>query len=154
MEYVKTSLCMAGPHTCFGCCGRDYKKDDIPETILKNTLDLKYKTDLKSFKDRFPKDELRGCGVCANLIYSDEEKSKTTCPLHPMQTPDKSDMREGHCDISFSCKAAFLFEGWNERIRNKFIQFLKEKGDDLTTYSLKMDADEYIEEFMDYLFEK
>ncbi|RME78431.1 hypothetical protein D6774_01230 [Candidatus Woesearchaeota archaeon] len=139
---------MAGPHTCFGCCGRDYIKEELKQAIHKNTLEFKSAKDLVAFRERLPKDQLRACGVCANLIFSDETKSRTLCPLHPQQTPDGKDLREGHCDISFSCKAAFAYEGWDEKTRKKFLAFLREQNDDLINYSIKMDSDEYFEEFL------
>jgi len=145
--FLKTSLCQSGPHTCFGCCGRKFVKADIKATVHKNTLEFNESKDLQNFKDRFDKDDVRACGVCCNLIFSDKEETKVHCPLHPLRNKEGIEYREGHCDISYACKSASLFERWDEPTRTAFIEFLKSKGEDMYTYSLSIDNNTYLKEF-------
>lgn len=95
-----------------------------------------------AFRDRtFPDDLLNG--VCRNLI---EEKGRLICPLHPSRHNGK-DLRKGHCDINFLCKAAKEFAGWDKRKRERFLQFLQDKKVDSIDYSLKMENNSWLEEF-------
>ena len=132
---------------CMGCCGYDFEsKEKIKEAIFKNTLEFKHaapqtEKEFESFRERFPPMDLRH-GVCRNLI---EEKGRFLCPLHPAR--HGKDLRAGHCEIDYLCRAAEEFEKWDEDKKKKFIRFIEEKKLDHVDYSVQMDNDSLLEEF-------
>mgnify|MGYP001614592483 FL=1 len=134
---------------CMGCCGFDFEsKEKIKEAVFKNNVEFKH-TNPKTaeefirFRDRRPSRDLRN-GVCRNLI---QEEGCYLCPLHPAR--HGKDLRIGHCDIEYLCKTATLFENWSEEKKKKFIAFIESKRLDNTEYSIRMDNDSLLKEFME-----
>ena len=131
-----------------GCCGFDFEsKEKIKEAVFKNNLEFKHanpKTEEEfiQFRDRRPARDLRN-GVCRNLI---EEKGCYLCPLHPAR--HGKDLRIGHCDTEYFCNAAKLFQNWNEEKKNRFMNFIENKKLDNTEYSIRMDNNSLLKEFM------
>lgn len=145
---VKLSILCQLKDGCMGCCGHDFlSKEKIKEAVRENTEEYeavgpKREGEFLAFRDRiFPDDLLNG--VCRNLV---EEKGKLICPLHPLRHNGK-DLRKGHCDINYLCKAAKEFAGWDKRKRERFLQFLRDKKVDSIDYSLKMENNSWLEEF-------
>jgi len=132
--------------SCFGCCGHSYtSKEDVLEAIDKNTLEYSGYDNQKRFMER--SNSLRACGICRNVVYLD--KNKVGCPLHPKL--NKKDIRVGHCDTKYKCKTKKLFDTWNQNKKVKFVLFLtKLKKDGLSwyDYSIRMDNDEILKEFI------
>lgn len=133
---------------CMGCCGHDFSKDKIKETIIENTVEFKEhnprsEKELVGFRDRYRAGHL--ChGVCRNLI---EEDGQLVCPLHPRRNKGK-DLRKGHCDTSYFCNTVRQFSNWDWDRQNEFIHFIKKKKLNSIDFSLKMDNGELLEEFL------
>lgn len=133
---------------CMGCCGYDFEsKEKIQQAVFKNNLEFKHANPQTEegfirFRDRRPSRDLRN-GVCRNLI---EEKGCYLCPLHPAR--HGKDLRIGHCDTDYFCKTATLFEKWSEEKKKKFIAFVENKKLDNTEYSIRMDDNSLLKEFM------
>ncbi len=131
-----------------GCCGHDFEsKEKIQQAVFKNNLEFKHadpktEEDYLKFRDRRPSRDLRN-GVCRNLI---QEQGCYLCPLHPAR--HSKDLRVGHCDIDYLCNTAKLFEKWDEEKKKKFIAFVESKKLDNTTYSILMDNNSLLKEFM------
>lgn len=133
---------------CMGCCGHDFVKDKIKESIELNTQEFQEtqpqsKAELIQFRDRRPSFDLRN-GVCRNLI---EEKGRLVCPLHPLRHKNKEDWRLGHCDINHLCDTAKEFATWHLRKQEEFITFIEAKGLNNLEYSLAMETGELLKEF-------
>ena len=119
-----------------------------------NTLTyLTYRNQGKSmekFRDRSK--FLRSSGICYNLIFLGFEKDRKSrvvgCPLHPEQNNGK-DLRIGYCEINHLCKAAQLYNRWGKKRKQEFIRFLKAKKLDWYEYSVRMDNNELIDEFLE-----
>ena len=127
-----------------GCCGHDFlSKEKIKEAVTRNTHELHCFKDLVKFRDRAFKDDLR-FGVCRNLI---EKNGKMFCPLHPAL--NKKDLREGHCSVDHLCKTAMEFEKWDEKKKEKFLDFIESKKLDNLDYSMMMDEGKLLKEFLD-----
>lgn len=133
-----------------GCCGYGFRsKEKIQEAVDENTKEFNSSNPITEekfilFRDRRQKMDLRD-GVCRNLI---KEGGCFLCPLHPARH-DGKDLRIGHCDINYLCKTAEKFEGWDENKRKKFLQFIEGKNMDNITYSIKMDDNSLLNEFLD-----
>ncbi len=142
MAYKKSSVCQIPGIGCFGCCGYDFtSKKPIKAALKKNTEEYKKYKDKIKFRDRSKK--LRKCGICKNLIL---KRNKIYCSLHPEQNKDK-DLRIGHCDVKFICKAARKYDKWPDDTRKKFLKFIKDKKIDWYDYSIKMDNNILLKEF-------
>lgn len=134
---------------CMGCCGHSFvSKDKIQEAVSENTKEFKSlnpSTEEKFivFRDRRQKMDLRD-GVCRNLV---NEKGNFFCPLHPVRHQGK-DLRVGHCDINYLCRTAKTFEGWDEIKKRKFLRFIESRKMDNITYSMKMDDNSLLKEFL------
>ena len=134
-----------------GCCGREFKdKLSVAKGIEKNTLEFdRHKDKLRAFMDRSK--DLRESGICRNLVY-DVRRDMVYCPLHPDINQGK-DLRVDHhfCDIMHVCRGAFLFEHWDDTMKNDFIKFLKVKKKkgalDWYAYSLGMADGSLVDEF-------
>jgi len=133
-----------------GCCGRDFLgKAKIQEAIRKNTAEFKEASpdteqEFLAFRERRNPDDLRN-GVCRNLI---EENGKLLCPLHPARQQGK-DLRIGHCDVNYLCKTAKIFATWSEGRQARFIKFVEDKNLDNISYSVLMDKNKLLVEFME-----
>ena len=133
---------------CMGCCGHDFhSKQKIKEAIKRNNkefwlVDKDNPQDLIYFRDRAHPYDLR-FGVCRNLI---EEKGRIFCPLHPAL--NKKDLREGHCAINHLCLTAIQFNKWNIEKQQKFLDFIKSKNLDNVEYSMLMDNNGLLNEFL------
>lgn len=154
MKYLPTDLCHIDNMTCFGCCGHHFtSKKDIERALILNTLTyIKHRDDEKPIKDFRDRSKLiRSCGICFNLVLLDFEKDKKArkigCPLHPKLNNGK-DLREGYCEIDHLCKAAFMFNEFDDNMKEKFLKLIKSKNLDWYDYSLKMDNNELINEFL------
>ncbi len=150
MTYAVSQICIIGDLTCMGCCGNTFgSAEELADAIWRNTLEFRESTDKITFKDRAEKDTLRSCGVCKNLIFSDDKMTKVKCPLHPVfnSPEEKGDLREGHCDTVHLCRAAFLYNVWDEKKKKKFVAFLLGKKLDWYTFSMGMDSNSLLEEF-------
>jgi hypothetical protein len=138
---------------CMGCCGHDFlSKNKTKEAITKNTKqfysqNIKTKTAYLEFRDRYDITNLKN-GVCRNLI---EKEGCFLCPLHPSLHKDE-DLREGHCDVNYLCKSAHEFSKWDEVKKKRFIDFIKKKELDNLSYSMKMDNNSLIDEFLENEF--
>ena len=132
-----------------GCCGHDFiSKQKIKEAIDQNTKEFNSsnpQTEEKfiQFRDRRQSMDLRD-GVCRNLI---EEKGCFLCPLHPARHQGK-DLRIGHCDTNYLCKTAKKFEHWDDDLKKEFLRFISNKNLDNVTYSMKMDDNSLLREFL------
>ena len=150
MAMTISNVCFLGKLSCMGCCGRDYtSKKDIVEAIRKNTFEFEDSKSPEEFRDRIDSKYLRDCGVCRNLIFSDKSAKSVKCPLHPAfnKAKDGSDLREGHCEIEYLCKAAFLFDLWDERKQIAFVKFIENKKLNWFNYSMGMNDDSFVDEF-------
>jgi len=133
-----------------GCCGHDFLgKSKIEEAIKKNTLEFKEanpqtEEEFLVFRERRHPDDLRN-GVCRNLI---EENGKLLCPLHPARHEGK-DLRVGHCDVNYLCKTAKTFATWSAERKTRFVKFVEEKKLDNITYSVLMDKNKLLTEFVE-----
>ena len=117
MKMTHSGVCVIGDLVCMGCCGRDYtSREEVEAGIETNTREYNNLMDRKSFRDRTDSRYLRYCGICKNLIYADQKKDRVVCPLHPAFNgkDDSEDLREGHCDVKYLCKAAQLFNTWDD----------------------------------------
>ncbi|MFH0978547.1 MAG: hypothetical protein V1837_04565 [Candidatus Woesearchaeota archaeon] len=142
MKYTHSRLCQINHTGCFGCCGHTFgSKDEADIAIKKNTLEFAEYTDKREFMNR--SQELRECGICRNLIRL--PNGKLGCPLHP--AVNEEDLRVGHCDVEHLCKAAQLFDSWDEKKQKKFLRFIKKQKLDWYDYSIKIDNDELINAF-------
>ncbi len=136
---------------CMGCCGHDFgTKEQIKEAIRENTTEFlasnpKTEQQFLAFRDRAHPFDLR-YGVCRNLI---EEKGCNLCPLHPTRHRGK-DLRINHCDVNYLCKTATLFAMWNKQRQAEFIQFIENKKLDNLTYSIVMDNNSLLGEFVEH----
>ena len=134
---------------CMGCCGHDFiSRDKIKIAIKKNTEDFNkakpmVKAQFLKFRDRYHPMDLN-FGVCRNLI---EHSGQLFCPLHP-NLHDGKDLREGHCDINHLCKTAKEFAKWDKDKQEQFLLFVKDKTIDNLTYSMQMDDNTLLEEFL------
>jgi hypothetical protein len=154
-----TSLCQNKDLglSCFGCCGNNYTtRKDVLRDIRINTLRFeKYKErfDLPAQKEAFfgflnaVSSDIRQSGVCKLLVYLDKKRRLVGCPLHPGQNNGK-DFRDNHCEKYHQCKANFLFTKWPKQKQKLFIQFLKDKNLDFYEYSIRLDNDQLINEFL------
>lgn len=139
------TLCQLMNHGCFGCCGNNFEgKIEVYSGIKENTNELKKINNLSKFKSRLKKNEVKECGVCANLILKGK---RMLCPLHPMQN-NGEDIREGHCDINHLCKTAFHFKKWDTKTKNKFVRFVKSKKHDWYDFSINADNGKMLDEFL------
>ncbi len=135
---------------CMGCCGHDFgSKEQMQQAITENTQEFntahpQTEQQFLTFRDRAHPFDLR-YGVCRNLI---EEKGCHLCPLHPTRHRGK-DLRIGHCDTNYLCQTATLFAGWNTQQQEAFIHFIEAKKIDHLTYSIAMDNNTLLKEFLD-----
>ena len=151
MVMTHSSICILDDLVCMGCCGRDYtSREDVLLAIDKNTREFKACQDLQEFRDRPHSRYLRDCGVCRNVIFSDDDKTRVICPIHPKVANTSADLREGHCEVEYLCKAAFLFDLWDEKKQEAFISSLKKKDLDWWTFSMGMDDDSFVDGFEDH----
>jgi hypothetical protein len=150
MKYKISDICVIGELICMGCCGNNYtNREELTEGIKKNTKEYHSYSSKKEFMKRSHADSVRKSGVCRNVIFSDKKETKVMCPLHPAfnEANEAKDLRENHCDIYYLCKAAFCFSMWNEKKKNKFIEFIKSKKPDWYEFSMGMDSDAFLNEF-------
>ena len=144
---------------CMGCCGHDFPSTErIQKAIDSNTKEFvkanpQTKEDFLKFRDRRYKMDLRN-GVCRNLIA---EQGCFLCPLHPTRHENekrvtKEDLRKGHCDINYLCRTAKEFQGWSKEKQKDFLQFVDAKKLTNLEYSMKMDKDFLLKEFLDCPF--
>ncbi|MGM5487488.1 MAG: hypothetical protein ACQESG_00910 [Nanobdellota archaeon] len=144
MERTVSEVCVIGDLICMGCCGRDYGSfEEVCEGIRQNTREFRYYKNLEEFRDRAQC--LRPCGVCRNVIFTDESETQVMCPLHP--EIHGSDKRVGHCEVKYLCATAKQFKEWDAKIQGAFIEFIKNKNLDWFTFSMGMDSDEFLHEF-------
>ncbi|MBW2964279.1 hypothetical protein KY363_02360 [Candidatus Woesearchaeota archaeon] len=154
MKYVKTGLCQLGWISCMGCCGHQYKdKLSVAKGIEKNTIEytehMRWGRPVKDWMNR-SKDR-RDSGVCRNLVY-DPAKDRIFCPLHPELNSGKDHRIDHHyCDVLHVCKTAFFYDLWDDKTKNDFVKFLRQKrkkGElDWYTYSMGMADDSLLAEF-------
>lgn len=129
---------------CIGCCGNITKpKNLVLKNIRKNTQDLKKIKDLKLFKNRYKKDYLNDCGMCANIVI---KYNRMYCPIHPKLNENK-ELRKRHCDINHLCKTAYVFNKWNNSKQKDFVKLLKDKKLDWYNHSLNVDNGKFLDEF-------
>lgn len=128
---------------CMGCCGHDFKSiDSVRDAVKKNTLEFKQFNNLKKFRDRADKWDLRS-GVCRNVIMLN---NKVFCPLHPKKNQGQ-DLREDHCDTDYFCQTAKEFSKWTKTKKEKFLRFIKNKHLDPIEYGVRIDNGELLKEF-------
>ena len=130
--------------SCFGCCGNNYSnKKKLIKDIKHNTKELGNLKSMRSFMARFK--GLRPSGICANLVFKD---GAFYCPGHPLlhQGRDYRDL-DPDCSKDFVCKTYRLFQLWDEKKQQKFLDFLKAKNFDSFAYSIKMENNSILEEF-------
>ena len=144
---MEINLCQLGPLSCFGCCGHSYKNiEKIKQDIRFNTLEFEEIKDLEKFRDRASKYNLRGSGVCRNVI---EKNGTIFCPLHPSLN-NGNDLRDGHCDINHLCEAFKQFMKWDKEKQNKFVDFIIKLNLDNYQYSIFMDSGELLRRFITF----
>ncbi len=143
---MKINLCQFDGLSCFGCCGHDYTSiKELKKDIKKNTKEFEKLKDLNKFRERAHKWDLRDSGVCRNVI---EKEGEIFCPLHPLRN-NNFDFREDNCDVDYMCKTFKLFLEWDEKKQKKFIKFIKSKKFDNYHYSILMDSNKLLEEYME-----
>lgn len=147
MKYIPTNLCHIKEHGlyCFGCCGDDWlPKDQIEKGVRINTEDLKkHVGPIKEFRNRSW--DLTEYGVCPNLVFLKD--GSIGCHLHPKIHGE--DLREGYCENDHLCKAAFMYNSFDDETKEKFVKFLISKKLDTYDYSIRMDNGELIAEFLE-----
>lgn len=127
-----------------GCCGHDFGSiKEIKEVILRNTAEFKKINNLRKFRDRADKWDLKS-GVCRNVI---KMNGQVYCPLHPARNQGR-DLRSGHCDINFLCKTAEKFNRFNKEKQKEFLGFVKGKKLDTIDYGIKIDDGSLMKEFL------
>ena len=132
-----------------GCCGREYgEREEIEKAVWQNTHEFNRSPGRLSFRERQGAKFLRSCGVCRQVIFTSQARDAVTCPLHPQENGGK-DLRVGHCDIRYLCKAAVLFSEWDEKTRDAFVSFIHHKDLDWFTFSMGMDSDALVDEFLE-----
>lgn len=140
---------------CLGCCGHDFcSKEKIKEVLSRNTkefllIDSRSKAELLEFRDRAESYDLR-FGVCRNMI---EINGKIFCPLHPALHSGR-DLREGHCEIDHLCRTAKEFANWSQDKQKQFLQFIGDKQLDNIEYSVQMDNNGLLREFLNQIINK
>ncbi|MBW2998869.1 hypothetical protein KY321_04990 [Candidatus Woesearchaeota archaeon] len=128
---------------CMGCCGHDFKsREEVEAAIKKNTESFHRAKDKKKWALRSP-GYVRPCGICYSIIL---DGYKAYCPLHPSKNQGK-DLRDSDCDLNYLCKTFKLFNTWDEKKQQKFLDFLKSKKLDWYEYSTGMDQDTLLKEF-------
>ncbi|MBI5389361.1 hypothetical protein HZB01_03210 [Candidatus Woesearchaeota archaeon] len=136
-------LCQAGKYSCFGCCGRRFKRRDaVLEDIKRNTRNLKTK-DFEVNK----KELLHLCqsGVCKGVVIKDD---KFICGYHPVQH-NGTDHRDRLCDKEYNCKAYYYYhQVWDDSLREKFLRFLDQQKANWFEYSINMDNGKFLQEFL------
>ncbi len=132
---------------CFGCCGRNYTtKKEIKKDIAENSKDLKTnKLPLIEFRSRNNNTFLKPSGVCQNVII---QKGKCFCPLHPKR--NKKDLRVGYCNTEYWCKTMQHFTEWNSKTKKAFMNFINKKDLDVYRYSIQIDNDTLLKEFLEH----
>ena len=113
------------------------------QALVRNTREYRRFQDKKAFMERTK--YLRDAGICANAIFLPD--GTVGCPLHP--AINGKDLREGHCDIKHLCKAAQEFAKWSKDKQTEFIVFIKNKNLDWCSYSIWMDNDKLLKEFLE-----
>lgn len=132
-----------------GCCGHSFpSKKKVIEAIEDNIQEFRFlhpqtREELLKFRDRFPKIALRN-GVCYNLI---RKNGQLLCPLHPLQNQGK-ELREGHCEVDHLCNTAVQFNSWNSDLQKKFLGWIALKNLDNIDYSLGMEDNYWLIEFL------
>lgn len=127
-----------------GCCGHDFGSiKEVKEAVIRNTSEFRKFDDLRKFRDRADKWNLRK-GVCRNVIMV---KGQVFCPLHPERNKGK-DLRKGHCETGYLCKTARIFSGWRKKKQQNFLEFIKKKNLGVIEYSIKMDDGSLLKEFL------
>lgn len=134
--------------SCMGCCGRDYgSKKDIEKGLVANTLSFLGTDDKVKWGKRY-EGTIRQCGICFNLV---REEKEIFCPLHPARNNGK-DLRDNVCDKGYMCKTFHLFKNeWDDKTRKAFLNFIKKKNLDWYSYSIGMDSDKFLKEFLELL---
>lgn len=143
---------------CMGCCGHNFgTKKEMKNAIRFNSIEhteimfdvndssqnTNKKDKLIQFRDRVDKNQLRS-GVCYNLI---EKEGCFQCPLHQEQNNGK-DLRQGHCDVVYLCPTAKQYVLWDIITQKQFIDFIESKKLDSLDYSLQMDDNSILQEFL------
>lgn len=134
---------------CMGCCGHNYDSNGkVKLAIATNTKEFdemphSTKEELLVFRNRTELMDLRN-GVCKNLI---EKEGCFFCPLHPLRN-EGDDLRVGHCNVNYLCQTTKEFNKWDEDKKQNFLKFVEEKQLDSISYSMKMDDNSLLQEFI------
>lgn len=136
---------------CFGCCGTEFckTKDEVKQTVEKNTEELKQFNDLNKFRDRkgplFPIDpKVKIKGLCPNVTRL--KNGTYGCPLHEMQN-NGEDYRAEFCFPEYECPTLKIYKRWTEKTQKKFIEFLEKQDLDPFEYSIQMENEILLKEF-------
>jgi len=83
------------------------------------------------------------------IIVDSDGTEKAVCGLHPFQNKG-DDLRDAVCDKEYLCKAFYFFlKVFDDEQRKRFLEFLRAKYADWYEYSIKMDDNSYLNEFLD-----
>ena len=142
---VPKTLCQTGKRSCIGCCGHSYSAAaKVRKGIEANTVRWR-KASEKGAIEGFRKEAktLLQCGICRAVI---SEGGRIFCALHPAHIG--SDMRDEDCEKEYLCKAMKYYIGWDNAARKRFLNFIESKDPDWFAYSMGLDSNSYIEEFL------
>ncbi len=132
---------------CFGCCGNHYTSEkDVVNTIWKSTEELKTSSSPKEFRDRFPKELVASSGICKNFVKF--EDGTHGCGIHPARV-GLPDLRIGHCDENYLCQTMRIWLSWDDKAKQKFIDWLDGQYFSLYTYSMGMDQGTLLKEYIE-----
>jgi hypothetical protein len=150
MEQIRSDVCITGHLTCVGCCGKDFtSREEIEKAVQKNTKEFMAIKNKHKFMKRKDNEFLHDCGICRNVIYTNDDEDDIMCPLHPFFNDDNTnkDIRKGHCEIEYLCKTAYVYNKYDNQKRKKFQKFILKKDLDWLEFSVGMNNDSFLEEF-------
>jgi len=143
MNNLPPYLCQTEEFSCFGCCGHHFEGEkDVLQQVKENTNRFGSKISLPILQSE--SEVLSKSGICHSVI---NKGNKVMCGLHPMQNKGE-DNRDKECEREYFCKTMHQWKMWDEEKKVNFLEFMKKKNPTVYEYSIKMDNDSWLEEFL------
>ena len=149
---------------CMGCCGLDFAKKlssdaktRFVQALVDNTREFQANDSPEDFRTCHASYDLHACGMCRKLIIeesgdvvdlADRKHLRIMCPLHPACN-DGKELRRGECDPEYMCGAQRQFHTWEAERQERFIAFIEKLDPDWFAYSVGMQNDSLIKEFLE-----